>query len=66
MAALIFTFGELILYLVILTLTLYGVALGYHWFTYGATRSTSMNAMIVYILGSLVLVLTMVTALNYL
>ena len=59
-------FAELIIYFVILCLTLYGLALGYHWFSYGASRKTSMTAVIIYISGCIALIIGLVAAYNFL
>lgn len=59
-------FAELMIYLIILFLTLYGVALGYHWYSYGDSKATSTTTMTIYVAGSIALVLALVTAFNFL
>ena len=54
------TLGLLIIYLVILFSTIQGVILGYHWFSYGSSKKTSMTAITTYVGGVILLVLGLI------
>jgi len=58
------TLAQMVIYVVILFLTLYAVALGSHWFKYGANRKTSLTAMFIFLAGSGILVIGLATAYN--
>ena len=44
-------------FFLLLIFTIYGVVLGYHWFTFGNSRHTSMIALSVYLIGGAILFL---------
>ena len=58
-------FFEILTYLSMIFLALYSAVLGYHWFTYGANPGTSMTLMIVYVLGSVLLLIAMASTLTF-
>ncbi len=62
----IINFAEIIIYLVILFVTLYAITLGYHWFNFGKSKTTSMTALIIYLTGSGIIVTGLITAFNFL
>jgi len=58
--------AELLIYLSLLIFTVYTVILGYHWFSYGASRSTSVTAMIIFLSGAIGLFITLIGAFHFL
>ncbi len=46
-------------YILMLIFAIYGLFLGYHWFTFGTSRNTSMIALAVYLGGGAILFLTL-------
>lgn len=62
----ILLFAQLFIYISLLVFTIYTVILGYHWFSYGASRKTSMSAMIVFLVGAAGLFITLVMAYQFL
>lgn len=58
--------AELFIYISLLIFTIYSVILGYHWFNYGTSRSTSITAMIIFLTGAAGLFLTLVGAYQFL
>ena len=61
----LYIFAEGIIYLTMLGLAIYTLVLGYHWFSYGASRKTSMSAFVIFIAGSALLVLGLVMSYNF-
>ena len=61
-AALINTGVEALFFILLLVFTLHAVVLGYHWFTYGASRKTSMISLCTYLSGGAVLLLILSTS----
>lgn len=51
-------------YTLLLIFTVYGLFLGYHWFTFGESRHTSTIALAAYALGGAILFITLSSALN--
>ncbi len=49
-------------YILLFFFSVYGIFLGYHWFTFGTKRATSMLALAVYLLGGAVLFLTLASS----
>ncbi len=47
----------------IIILTLYGVVLGYHWYSYGEKKSSATTLMIIYISGSVLCIAGMALSL---
>lgn len=58
-------FAEIGVYLAILFVTFYAIALGYHWFSYGASKKTAMLGLAAYLLGAALLLIAMTITLNY-
>ena len=52
---------EGLFYVALLMSTIYGVVFGYHWNTYGSSKRMSTVALAVYIIGTLVLLMSMFT-----
>lgn len=53
-------------FLLLLIFTIYGAFLGYHWFSFGTSRNTSMIALAVYLSGGAILFLTLASAIRLL
>lgn len=65
MEANIAALSEIIILFVVLVLTLYGVALGYHWYSYGASKQAAFKAVTIYTIGSIVLILGLVISATF-
>ena len=57
------TIFEILILLLVIILTLYGVVLGYHWYSYGGNNGTATTMLIVYGVGSVLLLLGMTATL---
>lgn len=57
-------FAHAIFYILLLCFSVYGLFLGYHWFTFGTSRNTSTIALAVYLLGGAVLFLTLASSIR--
>jgi hypothetical protein len=57
------TFMEGGFYVLLFIFTLHAVFLGYHWFTFGASKRTSMIALSIYLSGGAVLLITLALSL---
>lgn len=53
---------EGIFYVLVLIFVIHAVVLGYHWFSYGSSRSMSLAALAVYLAGGAVFLMTMASA----
>ncbi len=53
------------IYLIIILLTGYGVALGYHLLTFGESKTKAMSVIITYTAGSALLVIALFTTYNF-
>jgi TRAP-type C4-dicarboxylate transport system permease small subunit len=62
---LIATLAEGVVYLALLTFTIYVVVYGYHWFQYGSSRRQSLTALTLFIVGGVVLLIGLVVSLQY-
>ncbi len=49
---------QALFYILMIVFIIYGLFLGYHWFTFGSSKNTSTIALAVYLLGGAVLFLT--------
>jgi len=56
-------FTEGMFFVLLFFFSVYGLFLGYHWFSFGASRHTSMIALTTYLLGGAVLFLIFAAAL---
>ena len=52
--------AELFIYLSLLLLTCYTVIFGYHWFSYGTSRTTSLSALVIFLIGAGGMFLTLI------
>lgn len=59
------TVAEGLIYLTTLILTIYSVILGYHWFTYGASRKKTMTALIVFVSGCAAIIVGLVVTFQF-
>lgn len=53
-------------FLLLFIFTLQALFLGYHWFSYGSSRSVSLIALAAYLTGGAVLFITMAGAIQFL
>ncbi len=58
-------FAEILIYITILMLTFYGIALWYHLFTFGESKAKATQAVIMYVVGSIILVAGMTFAFSF-
>ncbi len=56
-------FLEGMFYFLLLIFTINTFVLGYHWFSYGTSRNTSMIALATYLLGGAILFITLASSL---
>ncbi len=56
--------GQVFFYCILFFFAVYGLFLGYHWFSFGTSRNTSTIALAVYLLGGAVLFLTLATSIR--
>jgi hypothetical protein len=66
MSETILLLAKLLIYISLLTFTIYTVIFGYHWFNFGTNRATSITAMVVFLSGAVALFLTLITAYQFL
>lgn len=57
---------EIMILLLVITFTLYGVVLGYHWYSYGGNNATATTMLMVYGAGCSLLLLGMTMSLTLL
>lgn len=62
----ILLFAQLFIYISLLVFTIYTVILGYHWFSYGASAKTSTTAMAVFLIGAILLFISLVMTYQFL
>lgn len=47
---------DIVVLIAVVATTIYAVMFGYHWFTFGSSRTTSMTAMVTFLLGAILLI----------
>lgn len=65
MVASLSPFAEILIYVTILMLTFYGIALWYHLFTFGESKAKAIQALTIYVVGSIIIVAGMVFAFSF-
>ncbi len=57
--------AQALFYGLLFAFTLYGIFLAYHWYTFGTSNSTSTMALVIYLFGGAVLLLTLSISIGY-